>query len=113
MRNSSLRNRVAIVSCALAAAFVAGGPAWAAPGEVVNSGIPFVATGQVIAKTADSLVVRTDDHGHTIAFAVDRSTVLPDELKVGRHVRVVYHPLGSTGQTADSATVTPAMAASR
>jgi hypothetical protein len=30
-----------------------------------------------MSKSADALVVRTDDHGHRISFVVDRSTVLP------------------------------------
>jgi hypothetical protein len=107
-----MRNRVAALSFARAAsALLAAGPAVA--GEVVKAGIPFVATGKVVAKTADKLVVRTDDHGHRISFAVDRSTVMPADLKVGKHVSVVYHPMGSTGQTADTVTETPARMASR
>jgi len=108
-----MRNRAVVLSFVVAATAAAGGLALASPGEVVNSGIPFVATGTVIAKTPDSLVVRTDDHGHKVAFAVDRSTVLPGDLAVGRHVRVVYHPTGSTGQTADTVAVAAKMAASR
>jgi hypothetical protein len=108
-----MRNRVAVLCLAVALALLASGPLTAAAGDVVNSGIPFVANGSVVAKSADSLVVRTDDHGHKIAFVIDRSTVLPDDLAVGRHVRVVYHPVTSTGQTAASVVVTPQQAASR
>jgi len=108
-----MRNRVALLPLAVAGLLLAGGPATAAAGEVVKAGIPFVANGKVVAKNADSLVVRTDDHGHKIAFAIDRSTVLPDGLEVGRHVRVVYHPMGSTGQTADTVTATAPTRASR
>jgi len=102
-----MRNRVAVLSVALAVVLLAGDLATAAPGEVVNGGVPYVANGTVVAKTADSVVIRTDDHGHKIAFAVDRSTVLPGDLAVGRHVRVVYHPTGSTGQTADTVAAAP------
>jgi len=108
-----MRYRVALLPFAVAFVLLAGGLSAAVAGEVVNSGIPFLANGKVVAKSADSLVVRTDDHGHRIAFAIDRSTVLPDGLAVGRHVHVVYHPMGSTGQTADKVTVTPPMTASR
>jgi hypothetical protein len=106
-----MRNRVAVLSVAFAFAFA--GLATAAPSEVVNGGIPFVANGTVVAKTADSVVIRTDDHGHKITFAVDRSTVLPGDFTVGRHVRVVYHPMGATGQTADTVAMAPPQTASR
>jgi hypothetical protein len=108
-----MRNRIALLSLVVACVLLGVGPAAAVAGEVVNSGIPFVADGKVVAKNADQIVVRTDDHGHRIAFAIDRSTVLPEELVIGRHVHVVYHPMGSTGQTADNVSVTPAMRASR
>ena len=108
-----MRDRLAVPFLAVAVALLAIGPALAASSDVVNSGIPFVATGTVVAKTADSLVVRTDDHRHKVAFTVDRSTVLPGDLAVGRHVRVVYHPMGSTGQAADTVAVSPPMTASR
>jgi hypothetical protein len=108
-----MRNRIAVLSLAAAFAVLVIGPAAAAPGEVVNSGIPFVANGKVVSKSADALVVRTDDHGHQISFAIDRSTVLPDDLAVGRHVHVVYRALGSTGQAAESVVVTPKMTAKR
>lgn len=97
---------------ALALALLAG-PASAGPGDVVDGGMPLVATGKIVAKGPDSLVVRTDDHGHRIAFAVDRTSVLPEGLAVGTHVRVVYHALGSTGQAADEVTVTPSRQAGR
>ena len=108
-----MKNRVALLPLAVACVLLAGGPATATAGEVVKAGIPFVADGKVVAKSADSLVVRTDDHGHKIAFTIDRSSVVPDTLALGSHVRVVYHPLGSTGQTADSVTVTPPTRAGR
>jgi hypothetical protein len=108
-----MRKRAAVLSCAAFAAVLACGAAVAAADVVVNSGIPFVADGKVVSKKADKLVVRTDDHGHTITFALDRSTVLPDQLAPGRHVHVVYHPQGATGQTADTVSVTPPMTASR
>ena len=101
-----MRNRVAVLPIVVAVALVAGlGTAAAAPGEVVKGGIDLVATGKVVVKASDSLVVRTDDHGHRIAFDIDRSTALPDGLAVGRHVRVQYRANGSTGQTAEQVSI--------
>jgi hypothetical protein len=97
-----MRDRVAVLPIVVAVALLAGpGLAAAAPGEVVKGGVDLVATGKVVAKSSDSLVVRTDDHGHRIVFDVDRNTALPDGLAVGRHVRVLYRANGSTGQTAE------------
>jgi len=62
-------------------------------------------TGTLVSKGVDSLVVRIDDHGHRITFGIDRTTVLPDGLVAGRRISVVYHPTGSTGQTADNVTL--------
>ena len=109
-----MRNRVARLILGITIALVAGhGLAGAAPGEVIDGGVDLVATGKVVKKTSDSLVVRTTDHGHKITFAVDRGTVLPEDLAVGRHVRVVYHPTGSRGQAADKVTLTNPQRASR
>jgi hypothetical protein len=97
-----MRNRVAVLPIVVAIALAVGfGTAAAAPGDVVKAGVDLVATGKVVAKTSDSLVVRTDDHGHQIKFDVDRSTTLPDGVAVGRRVRVQYRANGSTGQTAE------------
>ena len=102
-----MRNAVAGLFVAAGFVLLAGtGPAAAAPGEVVKGGIELVATGKVVATSAEALVVRTDDHGHRISFVVDRSTALPDGLAVGRHVRVVYRANGSTGQTAEKVVLT-------
>jgi len=109
-----MKNRVALLAFAVSIAALAGhGLAAAAPGEVIDGGVELVATGKVVAKGSDSLIVRTDDHGHKITFVVDRSTVLPEDLATGRHIRVVYHATGSTGQTADKVTVTTPQRASR
>lgn len=97
----------------LSGSLLAGGTAAAGTGDVVNGGMPLVAEGKVVARSADSLVVRTEDHGHRIAFAVERGTVMPADLAVGSHVRVVYHALGSTGQAADEVTVVSPRRASR
>jgi len=100
-----MRNRVAVLPIVVALALLASpGLAVVAAGEVVKGGVELVATGKVVAKSSDSLVVRTDDHGHRIAFDIDRSTALPEGLTVGRHVRVVYRANGSTGQTAERVT---------
>jgi len=106
-----MRNRAFVLPSAFALVLALAALATAAPGEVVNSGVPFVATGKVVAKGADSLAIRTDDHGHRIVFVVDRSTVLPDALAVGRHVRIVYRANGSTGQTAEQVTLLETKAA--
>jgi hypothetical protein len=91
-----MRNRAVVLASAFALALALGALATGAPGEVVNSGVPFV---------------RTDDHGHRIMFVVDHSTVLPDGLAVGRHVRIVYRANGSTGQTAEKVTLLETKAA--
>jgi hypothetical protein len=95
-----MRNRVAVLPIVVAAVLLAG-PVLAAAGEVVKGGVDLVATGKVVSKTSDSLVVRTDDHGHRITFDIDRSTALPDGVAVGKRVRVLYRANGSTGQTAE------------
>jgi hypothetical protein len=101
LEEERMRNRVAVLIVVAVALLAGPGPAAAAPGDVVKGGVDLVATGKVVAKSPDSLVVRTDDHGHRIAFDIDRSTALPDGLAVGRHVRVLYRANGSTGQTAE------------
>ncbi len=63
--------------------------------------VPLVATGTVVKKTADQLVVRTHDHGHLITFDLEKDTQLPDDVAVGKHVEIDYHSNGATGQTAD------------
>jgi hypothetical protein len=63
--------------------------------------VALVATGTVMKKTADAVVVRTHDHGHTVTFKLDRDTALPDGLAVGKHIEIDYHANGATGQTAD------------
>ena len=107
-----MRNRVALSAFVVSIALLAG-PTLGAPGEVVEGGIDLVATGKVVAKSEEQLVVRTDDHEHKIEFVIDRSTAVPDDVAVGKHVRVVYHATGATGQTADNVTVTPPKKASR
>jgi hypothetical protein len=108
-----MRNRVAVAVLSAAFALALAGLATAGPSEVVNGGVPYVANGTVVAKTADSVVIRTDDHGHKVTFAIERTTVLPGDITVGRHVRVVYHPMGATGQTADTMAIAPPQTASR
>jgi hypothetical protein len=87
------------------ALLAAGSASHAGPAEVVKAGVDLVATGTVVSRSADSLVVRTDDHGHRISFVVDRGTVLPDGLAAGRRVRVLYRANGSEGQTAERVTL--------
>ena len=108
-----MRKVLVALAFVLSGALLAAGAAVAEPGDVVNGGMPLVAQGKVVAKSGDSLVVRTDDHGHRIAFAVDRRTAMPADLAVGSHVRVVYHARGSTGQAADEVKVEPERRAGR
>ena len=89
-----IRSAVPLFVVALAGAALA----LAGPAQITT-------TGTLVSKGAESLVVRIDDGGHRIAFAVDGSTVLPDGLAAGRRVSVTYHPTGSTGQKADSVTL--------
>jgi hypothetical protein len=89
-----MRRSTVALSGLLALALAVVGPALGAPA-------PLVATGTVVSKDRDSLVVRTEDHGHRITFVVDATTVVPEGVAAGRRVRVVYHANGPTGQTAD------------
>jgi hypothetical protein len=101
-----MKIRVAVLPLAVAlASSTVAAAAFAGPADVVKGGVELIATGTVMAKSVDSLVVRTDDHGHRITFVVERSTVLPDGLAVGRHVRVVYRADGLAGQTAEQVTL--------
>ena len=87
-----MRRRRLLLVAAIAlivALILAGLAATASAAEVVKSGVDFEAHGKVVAKSTDRLVVRTDDHGHRIAFAIDRNTVMPEDLAVGRHADVV------------------------
>ena len=64
----------------------------------------FTVTGTVVSVRSGSLVVKIDDHGHTIPFSLGPS-VSPAELRAGSRVSVRYHPTGSTGQVADEVAV--------
>jgi len=102
MEEKRMRNRVAVLPSLIAVALLAGPALTAAsPGKVVKGGVDLVATGKVVAKTSDSLVVRTSDHGHKITFDIDSRTALPGGVAVGSQVRVQYRANGSTGQTAE------------
>ena len=89
-----MRRSTVVLSGLLALAMAVAGPALPVP-------LSLIATGTVVSKARDSLVVSTEDHGHRITFAIDATTVLPEGVAAGRRVRVVYHADGSTGQTAD------------
>jgi len=54
---------------------------------------------------SDTMVVRIDQHGHSIPFQIASGSQVPSGLKPGSRVTVVYHPLGSTGQMADNVTL--------
>jgi hypothetical protein len=75
--------------------------------------VKLVATGTVVEKKSDKLVIRTADHGHRITFEIDRSTSLPDGLGAGTQVQIDYRANGDSGQTAERVTVVERRAASR
>jgi hypothetical protein len=52
-----------------------------------------------------SMVVRIDQHGHSIPFQIASTSQVPSGLTPGSRVTVVYHPLGATGQAADTVTL--------
>jgi hypothetical protein len=52
-----------------------------------------------------SMVVRIDQHGHSIPFQIASASQVPSGLTPGSRVTVVYHPLGATGQMADTVTL--------
>jgi hypothetical protein len=47
------------------------------------------------------MVVRTDDHGHTVPFTVGTTTDIPAGVQAGSRVTVHYHAVGSDRQMAD------------
>jgi hypothetical protein len=61
--------------------------------------------GSVVSSEQDKLIIRTDDHGHRMAFDLGPATALAEGLRKGAHVTVTYHPLGPTGQAADEVRV--------
>ena len=61
--------------------------------------------GTVVSSDSGKLIIRTDDHGHRMAFDVGPASSMPDGLRKGAHVSVNYHPLGPTGQAADEVQV--------
>ena len=61
--------------------------------------------GRVLSSSHDKLVIRTDDHGHRMAFDVASAGTLPADLRKGAHVAVTYHPEGPTGQQVDQVEV--------
>jgi hypothetical protein len=58
-------------------------------------------TGKVLSTGNTSLVIQTDDHGHSIPFIVGTTTIVPPALAVGSRVTVHYHPVGTDRQMAD------------
>jgi hypothetical protein len=62
-------------------------------------------SGTVVSTGTSSMVVRIDDHGHPIEFLIGTTTLMPAGLEVGSRVTVVYHPIGTAGQMADTVTL--------
>jgi hypothetical protein len=92
-----------IRAAVLVAVAVASVGALLAPAEAIE----ITTVGTVVSTGHDSLVVKIDDHGHKIPFAVGKDTTMPSGLAPGSRVSVVYHPTGATGQAADSVTLLP------
>ena len=66
----------------------------------------FTVTGTVVSVREGSLVVKIDDHGHRIPFAL-ASSVSTADLRAGSRVTVHYHPAGATGQVVDAVEAAP------
>lgn len=64
----------------------------------------FWVSGTVESARGDSLVVRIDDHGHSIPFGL-ASKAKAGKLEAGSRVSVRYRPRGSSGQTAEEVQV--------
>ena len=64
-------------------------------------GPDLVATGRIVSTGNTSLVLKTDDHGHSIPFMVGTTTDMPPLLAPGSQVSVHYHPVGTDRQMAD------------
>ena len=74
-------------------------------GAAVDREHAIVIPGTVVSSDSGNLILRTDDHGHRMAFVVGPATSVPGTLRKGAHVSVTYHPLGPTGQAADDVQV--------
>lgn len=92
IRAAALSTLVALASGAGALADVVKGP-------------DLVATGEIVSVGNTSLVLRTDDHAHSIPFVVGTTTDLPPSLAAGSRVTVHYHPVGVDRQIADRVVV--------
>jgi hypothetical protein len=62
----------------------------------------FVVTGTVLRSREGQLVIRIDDHKHTMPFQLAAGASAPQP---GSHVKVTYRPTGATGQAADQVEV--------
>jgi hypothetical protein len=68
--------------------------------EVVK-GPDLIATGRIVSTGNTSLVLRTDDHGHSIPFVIGTTTDMPPGVTPGSRVTVHYHAVGVDRQMAD------------
>lgn len=93
-----MKIRVAASSATLALALA---------GFLLAQGNPsqLTAVGTVVSTSRDSMVVRIDTHGHPIPFVIGTATEMPPGLAVGSRVSVLYHPIGTSGQMADTVTL--------
>jgi hypothetical protein len=87
--------RVAVLSVLVALASAGGVLA-----EVVK-GPDLIATGRVVSTGNTSLVLKTDDHGHSIPFMIGTTTDVPPGVTPGSRVTVHYHAVGVDRQMAD------------
>ena len=81
------------------------GPLSNQAGAAVDRQSQITIPGTVVSSDGGKLMIRTDDHGHRMAFDVGPAVSVPNGLRKGAHVSVTYHPLGPTGQAADEVLV--------
>jgi len=81
-------------------ALVALGSVEAGLADIVK-GPDLVATGRVVSTGNASLVLKTDDHGHTIPFMIATTTELPAGLTAGSRVTFHSSAIGTDQQVAD------------
>jgi hypothetical protein len=72
-----------------------------APDDAARTGI--VISGTVVSAANGTLVLRTDDHRHSMKFDLG-SAAGSAALRRGERVAVRYHPTGATGQAVDEVT---------
>lgn len=62
-------------------------------------------SGTVVSTGNTSMVVKSDENGQPMSFLMSTTTLVPAGLSAGSRVTVFYHPIGATGQMADTVTL--------